>query len=111
MKTRVVEGGLVFAWAASLASRDTTANALWEIGYDKGAHPNPVLGGDTLYAASRVIEKQERDQRSGIIRYKLIGVKNERPATLVAAGLDLFEGRFDQKVFEIERAVLLPRLA
>jgi len=111
MKTRVVEGGLVFAWAASLASRDTTANALWEIGYDKGAHPNPVLGGDTLYAASRVIEKQERDERSGIIRYKLIGVKNERPATLVAAGLDLFEGRFDQKVFEIERAVLLPRLA
>ncbi|MFY9555524.1 MAG: MaoC family dehydratase, partial [Blastocatellia bacterium] len=33
-KTRVVEGGLVFAWTASLASRDTTANALWEIGYD-----------------------------------------------------------------------------
>ena len=62
-KTRVVEGGLVFAWTASLASRDTTANALWEIGYDKGSHPNPVLAGDTLYAASRVLEKREHDAR------------------------------------------------
>jgi 2-methylfumaryl-CoA hydratase len=108
-KTRVVEGGLVFAWAASLASRDTTANALWEVGYDKGSHPNPVLAGDTLYAASRVIEKQSRDDRTGVIRFKLVGVKNERPATLLAEGLDLFDGKFDQKVFEIERTVLLPK--
>jgi len=109
-KTRVVEGGLVFAWAASLASRDTTANALWELGYDKGSHPNPVLGGDTLYAASRVIEKQNRDDQTGIVRFKLVAIKNERPATLIAAGLDLFDGRFDQKVFEIERTILIPRL-
>jgi 2-methylfumaryl-CoA hydratase len=108
-KTRVVEGGLVFAWAASLASRDTTANALWEIGFDKGSHPNPVLAGDTLYAASRVIEKQDRDEQMGLVRFKLVGVKNERPATLLAAGLDLFEGKFDQKVFEIERTILLPK--
>lgn len=107
-KTRVVEGGLVFAWTASLASRDTTANALWEVGYDKGSHPNPVLAGDTLYAASRVIETHERDEQSGIVRFKLVGVKNEKPASLLAAGLDLFDGRFDQKVFEIERSILLP---
>jgi 2-methylfumaryl-CoA hydratase len=108
-KTRVVEGGLVFAWTASLASRDTTANGLWEIGYDKGSHPNPVLAGDTLYAASRVIEKQNRDERTGIVRFKLVGVKNEAPISLSRRGIDLFEGRFDQKVFEIERAVLLPK--
>jgi len=107
-KTRVVEGGLVFAWIASLASRDTTANALWEIGYDKGSHPNPVLAGDTLYAASRVIDKQDRDKRTGIVSFKLAGVKNERPAALVAAGLNLFRDRFDEKVLEIERQVLIP---
>ena len=108
-KTRVVEGGLVFAWVASLASRDTTANAVWEIGYDKGSHPNPVFAGDTLYAASRVIEKEERDEQTGIVRFKLVGVKNEVPSNLMKHGTDLFEGRFDQKVFEIEREVLLPR--
>jgi 2-methylfumaryl-CoA hydratase len=107
-KTRVVEGGLVFGWTASLASRDTTANALWEIGYDKGSHPNPVLGGDTVYAASRVLEKLDRDEQTGIVRFKLVGVKNERPATLLTAGLDLFDGKFEQKVFEIERTILLP---
>jgi len=109
MKTRVVEGGLVFAWVASLASRDTTANALWEIGYDKGSHPNPVLAGDTLYAASCVIGKQECDEQTGIVRFKLVGVKNQRPAALVAAGLDLFNDKFEHKVFEIERIILLPK--
>ena len=109
IKTRVVEGGLVFAWTASLASRDTTANALWEVGYDKGSHPNPVVGGDTLYAASRVLEKLDRNSQTGLVRFKLVGVKNERPATLLDRGLDLFDGKFEQKVFEIERAILLPK--
>ena len=108
MKTRVVEGGLVFAWVASLASRDTTANALWEVGYDKGSHPNPVLAGDTLYAASKVIEKSGYNKQAGIVRFKLVGVKNERPAALVTVGLDLFNGKLTQKVFEIEGAALLP---
>jgi 2-methylfumaryl-CoA hydratase len=108
-KTRVVEGGLVFAWAASLASRDTTANALWELGYDKGSHPNPVLAGDTLYAASRVIEKREYNDRAGVVLFDLVAVKNETPSTLIRRGVNLFESKFDQKVFEIEREVLLPK--
>jgi 2-methylfumaryl-CoA hydratase len=109
--TRVVEGGLVFAWAASLASRDTTANALWELGYDKGSHANPVLGGDTLYAASRVIEKRDYNDRAGVVRFQLVGVKNQTPATLIARGVDLFADKFAEKVFEIERTVLLPKRA
>lgn len=108
-RTRVVEGGLVFAWTASLASRDTTANALWEIGYDKGSHPAPVLAGDTLYAASRVIEKRDHNQQAGIVRFKLVGVRNQAPASLLRRGVELFEGKFDQKAFEIDREVLLPK--
>jgi 2-methylfumaryl-CoA hydratase len=107
--TRVVCGGLVFAWVASLASRDTTANALWEIGYDKGSHPQPVLAGDTLYAASRVVEKHDYNEQAGVVRFHLVGIKNEKPAALMAAGKNLFDERFEQKVFEIERAVLLPK--
>ena len=108
-KTRVVEGGLVFAWTASLASRDTTANALWELGYDKGSHPNPVLAGDTIYAASRVIDKRSHNEQAAIVRFKVVGVKNETAANLIRKGVDLFEGKFDQKVFEIEREVLFPK--
>lgn len=107
--TRVVEGGLVFAWACSLSSRDTGANALWEMGYDRGSHPAPVLAGDTLYAASRVIEKQDYNEKAGVVRFHLVGVKNERPARLLGAGVNLFDDKYEQKVFEIERALLLPK--
>ena len=107
--TRVVEGGLVFAWICALASRDTTANALWELGYDRGSHPAPVLAGDTLYAASRVIQKGDHNDQAGSVRFKLVGVKNERPAAMLSAGIDLFEAKHERKVFEIERSVLLPK--
>jgi 2-methylfumaryl-CoA hydratase len=106
---RVVCGPLVFAWVASLASRDTTANALWDLGYDKGVHPAPVLAGDTLFAASQVLQKRDHNEQAGIIKFHLVGVKNEKPATLMQAGIDLFKDKFAQKVFEIEREVLLPR--
>jgi 2-methylfumaryl-CoA hydratase len=107
--TRVVEGGLVFAWACSLSSRDTSANALWDMGYDRGSHPAPVLAGDTLYAASRVIEKQDYNEKAGVVRFQLVGVKNEKPSRLLDAGVNLFEDKIEQKVFEIERALLLPK--
>jgi 2-methylfumaryl-CoA hydratase len=109
MKTRVVCGPLVFAWIASLASRDTTANALWDLGYDKGTHPAPVLAGDTLFAASRVLERCELNEQSGVVKVHLVGVKNEKPAALMQAGVDLFQDKFAQKVFEIEREILLPK--
>jgi 2-methylfumaryl-CoA hydratase len=109
MKTRVVCGPLVFAWVGSLASRDTTANALWDLGYDKGVHPAPVLAGDTLFAASRVVAKQDFDAQAGLVKFHLIGVKNEKPALLMLAGVDLFKDKFEHKVFEIEREVLLPK--
>jgi 2-methylfumaryl-CoA hydratase len=109
MKTRVVCGPLVFAWINSLASRDTTANALWDLGYDKGVHPAPVLAGDTLFAASRVLTKQDLDAQTGIVKFQLVGVKNEKPARLIQSGCDLFKDKFEQKVFEIEREVLLPK--
>jgi 2-methylfumaryl-CoA hydratase len=105
---RVVCGPLVFAWIASLASRDTTANGLWDLGYDKGIHPAPVLAGDTLFAASQVLEKRQHNEQAGIVKFHLVGVKNQKPAALLQAGIDIFQDRFAEKVFEIEREILLP---
>jgi acyl dehydratase len=68
-----------------------------------------VLAGDTLYAASRVIEKQDYNEKAGVVRFHLVGVKNERPARLLGAGVNLFDDKYEQKVFEIERALLLPK--
>lgn len=107
---RVVCGPLVFAWVASLASRDTTANALWEESYDLGSHAAPVHAGDTLFAASRVIEKRDAGDACGVVRFHLVGVKNKKPAAGERAGFDVFGGKVEERVFEIEREVLLPKL-
>jgi 2-methylfumaryl-CoA hydratase len=106
---RVVCGPLVFAWIASLASRDTTANGIWDLGYDKGVHPAPVLAGDTLFAASQILQTRQHNEQAGIVKFHLVGMKNRKPAALLQAGTDIFQDKFAEKVFEIEREVLLPR--
>jgi len=114
--TRVVYGGLVLAWVLSLGSRDTMGNALWELGLDDGAHPNAVVAGDTLYAATRVLAKEEHGEGTGEITFRVVGVKNTPPRALLDIGEDLFapelgkkSGRVDAKVLEITRRVLLHR--
>jgi 2-methylfumaryl-CoA hydratase len=114
-KTRVVYGGLVFAWVASLASRDTSGNVLWEAGFDNGAHPAGVVTGDTLYAASRVLRREDLTSDYGSVTFKLVGTKNVKPGALVDKGADLFadelgkvgSDKVREKVFEIERSVLM----
>jgi acyl dehydratase len=114
-KTRVVYGGLVFAWVAALASRDTSGNVLWEMGFDNGAHPAGVVAGDTLYAASRVLRCERLTGGYGSVTFKLVGTKNVKPTALLDKGADLFadelakagSDKLRDKVFEIERTVLM----
>jgi 2-methylfumaryl-CoA hydratase len=113
-KTRVVYGGLVFAWLASLASRDTTGNVFWDLGFDDGAHPAGVVAGDTLFAASKVLGVTPHDAATSRVTFRLVGTKNQKPAALLASGADLFapelgkkEGKVTDKVFEIDRTVLM----
>ena len=117
-KTRVVYGGLVLAWVATLASRDTTGNVLWDVGFDRGAHPNGVVAGDTLYATSKVLEKKDFDDKTGIVTFRLVGTKNVPGAKLLAEGKDLFAPELDkkdasdklkEKCVEITRSVLMRR--
>ncbi len=113
--TRVVYGGLVFGFVASLASRDVSGNVLWDLSYDAGAHPAGVVAGDTLFAASKVLAKKDRGDGTGEVTFRLVGVKNTRPDRLLDTGVDLFtperekgaDARTDRKVFEITRTVLM----
>lgn len=114
---RVVYGGLVLAWVASLSSRDVGRRILWDLGWDHGAHPASVAAGDTLHAASRIVDVRALDACCGELTTRLVGLKNARPDHLIDAGLDLFEperdrapeARVPSKVLEITRTVLLPR--
>ena len=114
--TRVVYGGLVFAWCAALASRDTCGNVLWDLGFDNGAHPSGVVAGDTLFAASRTVRTEKHDAGTTAVTFRLVGVKNQRPSELLEAGDDLFTSELSKtdaaakvanKVFEVDRTVLM----
>ncbi len=114
-KNRVVYGGLVLSWVMSLMSRDLTGNVLWDMGLDDGAHPNPTHAGDTLFTACRVESKTDVGPDAGAVTFRVIGVKNEHPRTLLEQGADLFsperkkdkDNRIKLKVVEISRTVLM----
>lgn len=118
-KTRVVYGGLVFGWIASLTSRDLASNGLWEVGFDEGAHPNGTIGGDTLYAASKVLSVKPSGN-FGEVTFRLVGVKNLTSRDAYERyGDALFEEellkdktkKIKDKVFEITRTLLVRRRA
>lgn len=116
-KTRVVDGGLVFAWAVTLSSRETSGNALWDAGVDAGAHPGPLVAGDTLYATSKVVDVHEHDERTGMVTFRIVGTRNVDGGTLLDRGADLFTpelekeaaARVPEKVVELSRTVLMRR--
>ncbi len=133
----IVYGGLAFAWLQGLASRDTTENAVCELGFTEGYHTQPVVSGDTLHAITRILSAEKvgavaaksgpADLKAmsatatadgsidaGVVTMQLIGLKNLRPAEALAKhGAALFskelskEHKIPEKIFEIERQVLV----
>ena len=88
------------------------------MGFDNGAHPSGVVAGDTLFAASKVLAVKPHDSHTTQLTFRLVGVKNVRPSSLLDAGADLFTaelakktGKVPEKVFEIDRTVLVPTSA
>jgi acyl dehydratase len=85
----IVFGGIVAAMVIGLAYQDTGEQAVAEIGLDRVRFKVPVQHGDTLYAYSRVVAKDEADD---VVTFQHWGV-NQR----------------DETVFEGERRVQLKR--
>lgn len=118
----IVYGGLVFAWLEGLASRDVSENSVWELGFTEGYHTQPAIAGDTVAALSRVLAAEEAPgelgKKFGIVSFQLIGVKNLSAADALAKHAeDLFikendkkdmgKEKIDEKIFEIERRLLI----
>ncbi len=110
--TRIVDGGLVLGWTLSLTSRDFGGNALWELGLDQGSHPNDVVAGDTLYATTKVVGKDEAGPHAGVLTLRVVGTKNRTGEDLFLSGLFTpemakAEGKIPEKVVEITRKLLV----
>ncbi len=91
--TRIVFGGINLSMVIGLASQDTGEQVLEELGMDKIRLKAPVHHGDTLYAYSEVLAKEDggRDD-AGVITFKHYGVNQK-----------------DVVVYEGERRVLIKR--
>ena len=84
----IVFGGVVAAIVIGLATQDTAENAVRELGLDKVRFKSPVHHGDTLYAITEVLAKED----SGEVRFRHTGVNQD-----------------GAEIFECERRVLLEK--
>lgn len=90
---RIVFGLVTGSIVIGLATQDTAENAVAELGLDKMRFVAPVHHGDTLYAYTEVLAKDESDRDgAGVVRFKHWGVNDGGTV-----------------VFESERTVLVKR--
>jgi 2-methylfumaryl-CoA hydratase len=105
---RIVYGGVVISTARAL-SFNGLANAFRIVAIHGGRHTAPSFAGDTLYAWSEVLDKQEVPGRAdmGVLRLLTRAVKNRPAADFPAKGAD---GKPDPAVvLEFDYSVLMPR--
>lgn len=83
---RLVFGLVTGSIIIGLATQDTAENALAEIGLDELRFTAPVFHGDTLYAYSEVVSKDDSDRDdAGIVVFRHHGYKQDE--TKVFEGL------------------------
>lgn len=79
---RLIYGGHIISLARSL-SFNGLENGLGMLGWNSGAHVNPTFAGDTIYAWSEILDKQElpKNPDFGALRIRLVAVKNLDPCS------------------------------
>jgi 2-methylfumaryl-CoA hydratase len=76
---RIVYGGHVISVCHAIAY-DGLENVVRILGFNAGAHANPTVAGDTLFAWTEVLEKIDLGRPDcGAMRLRLVGVKNLDP--------------------------------
>ena len=107
---RLIYGGHIISLARSL-SFNGLANACRILAINGGTHANPTFAGDTVYAASVVLEKAEIAGRgdAGALRLRLLAAKN-RPFSDIPPEEWRAGGNADI-VLDLDYWALLPRRA
>lgn len=86
-------GGVNFSLVLGLASQDCIENALAELGLNNIRLSSPVSHGDTLYAYSEVLSKEDGDRDdAGIVEFRHYGVNQH-----------------DQLIAKVDRRALIKR--
>jgi 2-methylfumaryl-CoA hydratase len=112
--TRIIYGGHVISVCHSI-SHDGLENVVRILGFNAGAHANPTVAGDTLFAWTEVLERIDLGRPDcGALRLRLVGVKNLDPGEepIEAKVKDAETGRESHHpnvVLDLDYTVLIPR--
>lgn len=103
---RIVYGGHVMTLARSLAFNGL-ANACFVAAINGGRHVAPVAAGDTIYAASRILDRHDFADRPdvGALRVRTLASRDVRCLTVPPAGTDAGGAT----VLDIDWWLLMPR--
>jgi 2-methylfumaryl-CoA hydratase len=105
---RLVYGGVIISIARAL-SYNGLGNAFHIAAINGGRHVAPAFAGDTIYAASEILESLEIPGRSdvGALRLRTIALKNQSGESFMAGGAH--EQAAAGTILELDYTVLLPR--
>ncbi|UCD56172.1 MAG: dehydratase [Candidatus Hydrogenedentota bacterium] len=92
---RIAHGLLVLSVASGLVPLEPEYTIAF-YGMDRVRFINPTRIGDTLHVEGEVIEKEERNEQSGVVTYRQI-VKNQRGEDVVASIMKVLMARKKQK--------------
>ncbi len=112
--TRIIYGGHIISLCHAIAY-DGTENAIRVLGFNAGAHANPTVAGDTLFAWTEVLERIDLGPpQAGALRLRLAGVKNLDPneAEVTLRVKDPESGRegyHPNVVLDLDYTVLMPK--
>lgn len=105
----IVFGGIPFTLCLGLSCPDVGDNALGDIVYTTGRHTAPLQAGDTVFAATEILDRRDHPERAdlGIVLTRLFGHKFVR-----AEGErhdDAPEGWKRVQIFELDRQLAVKR--
>ncbi|MRX26652.1 MaoC family dehydratase [Kangiella sp. HZ709] len=107
---RLVYGGHVISLCRTV-SHNGLANAQWLAAINSGAHVNPSYEGDTIYAASQVLDKKALGNGVGALNIRTIGYKNsswDEMQNLFLMTLDGKNKYHPQVVLDLNYTLLVP---
>jgi 2-methylfumaryl-CoA hydratase len=111
---RIIYGGHIISICHAL-SFDGLENAIRVLAFNAGAHANPTVAGDTLFAWTDVLERIDLGRPdAGALRLRLVGVKNLDPndQQVELKARDEESGReqyHPNVVLDLDYTVLMPR--
>jgi acyl dehydratase len=79
---RLVEGPLVISLVIGMTQADIGGRAIQTVEYSNVRHLGPVFHGDTIYAESKIVAKQELPHERGIVTIENRGM-NQRGETIL----------------------------